>query len=98
MHDMFGGAQAFDADTSKWDVSGVTGMPDMFWGAISFNGDISKWDVSGVTGMHACVVRCDIMQCDVVCYGACAHTQVDRVWQPQNRSSLHTYFTDNVSG
>ena len=36
MHSMFSGARAFNADISKWDVSGVTGMTSMFYGSTSF--------------------------------------------------------------
>ena len=45
------GANKFNGDISKWDVSAVTTMQGMFNGASAFNGDISKWDVSSVTNM-----------------------------------------------
>ena len=47
----FPGADKFNGDLSKWDVSRVINMGYMFYGASSFNGDISKWDVSSVTDM-----------------------------------------------
>jgi surface protein len=42
---MFFGAEAFNQDISKWDVSNVTDMGIMFNKAISFNQDISNWDI-----------------------------------------------------
>ena len=45
------GADEFNGDISKWDVSTVITMWGMFYSASSFNGDISKWDVSSVTNM-----------------------------------------------
>ena len=50
-HNPVPGANKFNADLSKWDVSRVTNMDYMFRFASSFNGDISKWDVSSVTSM-----------------------------------------------
>ena len=47
------GANKFNGDVSKWDVSGVTNMPGMFLAAKSFHVDISKWDVSKVTNMES---------------------------------------------
>jgi len=49
----FPGANKFNGDLSKWDVSSVTNMYNMFNSASSFNGDLSKWDVSSVQGMRA---------------------------------------------
>merc|ERR1712193_274871 len=49
---MFFGAEAFNQDLSKWDVSKVTDMASMFFGADDFNQDLSKWDVSKVTNMR----------------------------------------------
>ena len=46
------GADKFNGDLSRWDVSMVTNMQGMFLRASSFNGDISKWDVSSVTEME----------------------------------------------
>ena len=46
------GANKFNGDLSKWDLSKVTDMRAMFNSASSFNGDISKWDVSRVTDME----------------------------------------------
>ena len=46
------GANKFDGDLSKWDVSSVRDMSLMFSRASSFNGGISKWDVSRVTSME----------------------------------------------
>ena len=52
MPEMFYHASVFNADLSKWDVSGVTGtMGMMFSHAYVFDSDLSKWDVSRVTGM-----------------------------------------------
>ena len=48
---MFQGAESFDGDISRWDVSSVKDMHNMFHDAKSFNGDISGWDVSSVTDM-----------------------------------------------
>ena len=45
------GAERFNGDISKWDVSRVTNICTMFSYTKSFNGDISKWDVSRVTNM-----------------------------------------------
>ena len=47
------GADKFNGDISKWDVSRVTTMFAMFYRASSFNGDLAKWDVSGVADMQA---------------------------------------------
>merc|ERR1712032_124897 len=49
--DLVPGADKFNGDISKWDVSRVTNMWSMFYSASSFNGDLSKWDVSSVTDM-----------------------------------------------
>jgi len=46
------GADKFNGDISKWDVSSVTTMYRMFYTASSFKGDLSKWDVSSVTNMQ----------------------------------------------
>ena len=51
MSAMFWGAQSFDIDISKWDVSRVKNMSCMFSDAYSFNCDLSRWDVSSVTNM-----------------------------------------------
>ena len=48
---MFSGAELFESDISKWDVSQVTDVSDMFSGARMFESDISQWDVSRVTKM-----------------------------------------------
>ena len=47
------GANKFNGDISKWDVSSVTTMFAMFSRASEFNGDLSKWNVSRVTNMAA---------------------------------------------
>ena len=46
------GAERFNGDISKWDVSRATDMEGMFNGAAAFDGDISKWDVARVTDME----------------------------------------------
>ena len=46
------GADKFNGDISKWDVSRATNMDYMFYKASSFNGDLSKWDVSKVANMN----------------------------------------------
>jgi len=63
-------AARFDADISKWDVSGVKNMFGMFWGAASFNGNLSEWNVSSMTDMdymffHAAMFNSDISKWDV---------------------------------
>ena len=52
MYYMVWGAQLFNGDISKWDVSRVTDMRCMFRSATSFNGDLSQWDVSAVQNMY----------------------------------------------
>ena len=50
---MFRGAQSFNGDITKWDVSSVDSMNSLFFAATSFNRDISRWDVSSVTHMDS---------------------------------------------
>ena len=59
------GAERFDGDISKWDVSRVTSMFYMFSGAKAFNGDISKWDVSRVTNMQDMFARASAFNGDI---------------------------------
>ena len=59
------GAERFDSDISKWDVSRVTNMHFMFSSAKAFNGDVSKWDVSSVTSMQDMFAAAETFNGDV---------------------------------
>ena len=49
---VFSGAQIFNGDVSKWNVSGVTNFLAAFQNAKFFNNDISNWDVSNGTNFN----------------------------------------------
>ena len=51
MSAIFNGANAFNVNIGRWDMSSVTTMKDMFKGATSFNQDVSKWNTAAVTDM-----------------------------------------------
>ena len=50
---VFSGANSFNQDLCKWDMSRVTGTRMMFLEARSFNHDLSNWDMSRVDDMAA---------------------------------------------
>ena len=62
---MFSGADAFNQDLSKWDVSAVTDMSYFFSHASDFNQDLSKWDVSAVTEMGLMFLRASAFNQDL---------------------------------
>ena len=41
----------FNADLSRWNVSGAKSLAGMFNGALAFNADLSQWQVSGATSL-----------------------------------------------
>jgi surface protein len=45
------GADAFNQDIGRWNVSNVTNMYQMFHQANAFNQDIGRWNVGKVTNM-----------------------------------------------
>ena len=52
MSSMFEGANTFNQDISKWNVSNVTDMKFMFASATSFDQNLGNWDVSNVEEMR----------------------------------------------
>ena len=46
MESMFHGANVFNQELEKWDVSRVTSMKEMFYGAQVFNQPLSSWNTA----------------------------------------------------
>ena len=95
MANTFGGAEAFNGDISKWDVSSVTNMGDwhyggMFEGATVFNGALNSWDVSSVTSMFAMFEDAKSFNRDISSWNM---TSVAFTWQMFNGA---TSFNQNL--
>ena len=58
---MFYGAEKFNVDLNKWDVSKVTNFWEAFELATSFSSDLSEWDTSSAIYMEVSVGICCIL-------------------------------------
>ena len=73
------GANKFDGNISKWDVSTVTDMNHMFY-ASSFNSDISEWDVSKVTTMWAMFASASSFNSDISKWDVSSVVNIDKMF------------------
>lgn len=78
---MLGGADRFNQDISRRNVSNVRDMHEMFIATLSFNQNLSLWNVSNVITMRDMFVRATAFDQDVASWELWHPYKFDSNWK-----------------